>query len=131
MRAVPTAVEMIGWPGSSSMRSHAAASDRETMPPSAPPGRLERSDALQVRRRQLGRARGRDGEALEPLVVSPLAESDEPTDVAGAVGCEDDAHRRQDIGGYATPAEDDVDERAPGAAVAVVERVDRLELRVY
>ena len=76
--------------------------------------------------------RGRRRSANEPIqsATVPLSERNQPFDVGGGAGRQDDADRRNEASGDAAPPQHDVDEGAADAAVAVDERVDGLELRV-
>src|SRR5438132_7795738 len=75
---------------------------------------------------------GGDGiaEGADPVVNSAFSEVDQASDVLAGVGGQDDADRRHVHRGEVAATEDDVEQAAAGAAVAVAEGVDRLELGV-
>ncbi len=92
------------------------------------------SSSASIRVRSWSRAAGRGGdgvgEAADPVVGASFPEVGEPGDVALGVGCQHHADRGDEAGCDAAPAQDHVDEAASGAAVAVTEGVDGLELGV-
>jgi hypothetical protein len=91
---------------------------------------LQGLDSAEVALGQARRLGGGDGEALDPVVEVTVSVLDQPVDVPILVGGEDDADGRDVARCQASPAEEDVDEGTAGPAVAVLERVDRLELCV-
>jgi hypothetical protein len=73
---------------------------------------------------------GRTRERADPVRDASLPECDQPLDVGGGTGGEDNADRRHETSGDAATSQDDVDERPTDPAITVDERVDGLELSV-
>ena len=125
----PVATVTIGWAGRATM-SASTLECRRGLPERC----LHAACSAVSRAARIGRLPGSaaDGsrEQVEPLVRAILPKGHQPRDVGARVGCEDEAHRRDVAGCEAATPEDDVNERAPHAAVPVGEGVDGLELGV-
>ena len=82
-------------------------------------------------RARMCRASSRAGELLDPWADIVAAEGGQPFDIALLSRRKDDAHGREVFGCHSATPEHDMDECASRAPVTVVERVNRLELRVH
>src|SRR5215204_3522253 len=84
-----------------------------------------------MRSREMCRPSGCTGELLDPRADVVAAEGSQPFDIALLTRREDDAHGREVFGCHSATPKHDVNECASRASVTVVERVNRLELRVH
>ncbi len=94
------------------------------------PAGLELLDRVGESLRFYGRPCGRVGELPKPPAHVAFSVAGEPGDVRLRLRREDQADRRDVVGGFAAPAQDRVDQGSADATVSVRERMDRLELGV-